>query len=42
VFGPTGKVPFNPAKLHERAYAAWDDAKLRRITLHECRHTYAS
>lgn len=42
VFGPTGVTPFNPAKLHERAYAAWDDAKLRRITLHECRHTYAS
>ncbi|MGZ6854418.1 MAG: tyrosine-type recombinase/integrase [Mycobacteriaceae bacterium] len=42
VFGPTGLVPFNPAKLHERAYKTWDDAKLRRITLHECRHTYAS
>lgn len=42
VFGPTGVVPFNPAKLHERAYKAWDDAKLARITLHECRHTYAS
>jgi integrase len=44
VFGPTGVVPFNPSKLHERAYEAWDasDPPLARITLHECRHTYAS
>jgi integrase len=42
VFGPTGKVPFNPAKLHERAYAAWDAAGIERITKHAARHTYAS
>lgn len=29
-------------KLASRATAAWSDAGLRRITLHECRHTYAS
>lgn len=42
VFGPTGLTPFNASKLHERSYKTWDDAQLRRITLHECRHTYAS
>jgi len=29
-------------KIAERATKAWDRAELRRITLHECRHTYAS
>jgi integrase len=29
-------------KLAERATKAWTDANLHRITLHECRHTYAS
>jgi len=29
-------------KLAERATAAWRAARLQRITLHECRHTYAS
>jgi integrase len=29
-------------KLAERATAAWTAAGLRQITLHECRHTYAS
>ena len=29
-------------KLAERATAAWTEAGLRRITLHECRHTFAS
>ena len=29
-------------KLATRATAAWADAGLDRITLHECRHTYAS
>jgi integrase len=29
-------------KLATRATAAWSPAGLRRITLHECRHTYAS
>jgi integrase len=26
----------------ERATAAWADVSLQRITLHECRHTFAS
>jgi integrase len=44
VFGPKGTVPFNAAKLHARAYEAWAaaDPPLTPITLHECRHTYAS
>jgi integrase len=29
-------------RLVQRASKAWDHAGLRRITLHECRHTYAS
>jgi hypothetical protein len=29
-------------KLAARATAAWADAGLERLTLHECRHTYAS
>ncbi len=29
-------------KLSARATAAWEAAALQRITLHECRHTYAS
>ena len=29
-------------KLTERADKAWESAGLTRITLHECRHTFAS
>jgi integrase len=29
-------------KLASAATAAWEQAGLNRITLHECRHTYAS
>ena len=29
-------------KIAARVEAAWDAAGLNRITLHECRHTYAS
>ncbi len=34
--------PFNGVKLSERADEAWNNAGLDRITLHECRHTFAS
>ncbi len=37
VFGP-----FNPRSISKRADAAFKAAGERRITLHECRHTYAS
>jgi integrase len=37
-----GEEPFNSKTLTERADRAWRAAKLDRITLHECRHTFAS
>jgi integrase len=41
-FGATAGRPFNGVKLTERADGAWKSASLQRITLHECRHTFAS
>jgi integrase len=38
----TGASPFDPSKLTKRADRAWRDTGLERITLHECRHTFAS
>jgi integrase len=40
VFGRTPTLPF--AKLADRADAAWESAELKRITPHECRHSFAS
>ena len=42
VFGCDGVRPFTPNAAGSRADTAWKAAKLTRITLHECRHTYAS
>ncbi len=42
VFGRTPTVPFTPKTIQTRADAAWAAAGLDRITLHECRHTFAS
>jgi integrase len=42
VFGRTDRLPFDYRRLTDRADAAWKAAKLDRITLHECRHTFAS
>jgi integrase len=42
IFGRSSTVPFDPKRITERADAAWTKAKLSRITLHECRHTFAS
>lgn len=42
VFGSTAVSPFAPKELTRRADQAWKAAKLERVTLHECRHTYAS
>lgn len=42
VFGRTEDKPFDPRSVNDRAYRAWREAGLQRITLHECRHTYAS
>jgi integrase len=41
VFG-NGDRPFAPRSLEKRARRAWTAAGATRITLHECRHTYAS
>jgi integrase len=41
-FGLGANRPFRPDRLQERADDAWDDAKLERLTLHDCRHTFAS
>jgi integrase len=37
-----GNAHADPDELAERATAAWTEAGLQRITLHECRHTFAS
>jgi len=42
VFGVTVADPFEPSNLRRRALTAWRTAKLDPITLHECRHTFAS
>jgi len=42
VFGRTPSEAFQPASVRNRADSAWEAAKLDRITLHECRHTFAS
>jgi integrase len=41
-FGETPTSPLDARRLTDRADAAWKAAKLDRITLHECRHTFAS
>ncbi|HYI36253.1 MAG TPA: site-specific integrase [Thermoleophilaceae bacterium] len=41
-FGDRPNESFDPKKLTARADDAWKAAGLTRITLHECRHTYAS
>ncbi len=40
--GPVSSVSVTSGKLAQRARRAWADASLQPITLHECRHTYAS
>ena len=42
VFGSSATAPFCDRTLTERADRAWSQAGLDRITLHECRHTFAS
>ena len=42
LFGSSGGGPFTPSRVTDRADKAWEKAKLERVTLHECRHTYAS
>jgi integrase len=45
VFGRTAETPFDPRGLARRAETAWKNVKpkaLEPISLHECRHTFAS
>jgi integrase len=42
VFGLAPYRPFRADRLQQRADGAWKAAGLTRLTLHDCRHTYAS
>ena len=42
VFSATGERPFDPATISRRAKRAWHSAGLSPISMHECRHTFAS
>jgi integrase len=42
VFGKKATTPFDPGTAVRHADEAWKKAKLERITLHACRHTFAS
>lgn len=42
VFGRTATSAFVPSTIDNRAKRAWEKAKLAKITMHECRHTFAS
>lgn len=42
IFGRSPTRPFSPATLHQRARRTWRAHGLQVITLHECRHTFAS
>jgi integrase len=42
VFGEASHTAFAPNSVRQRAIKAWKKAKLKPITLHECRHTAVS
>ncbi len=42
VFGRSIDTPFNPTTIGQRARRAWKKAKLQGVTLHDCRHTFAT
>jgi len=42
VFAATESSPFRPRRLRKAADAAWEAAKLDRVTLHDSPHSYAS
>lgn len=42
LFGSSPASPFDPSSLTKRADKAWEATGHKRITLHECRHTFAS
>ena len=41
-FGRGEPRPFEPSSVSDRAKRAWQAAGLQALTLHECRHTFAS
>jgi len=42
VFGREDGTPFNPRTISRRAERAWKAAGVQAVTLHECRHTFAT
>jgi integrase len=42
VFGRDARRPFVASTVDNRARRAWEEAKLTGLTMHECRHTFAS
>jgi Phage integrase family len=42
VFGLTDGAPFSPSTVAQRAERAWRAGGLEPVTLHECRHTFAT
>jgi integrase len=42
VFGRTPVDPFEPSTIDNRAQECWEAGEMTPITLHECRHTFAS
>jgi integrase len=42
IFGRTASDPFAANRLQRHADEAWKEAKLNRITPHECRHSFAA
>jgi integrase len=42
IFGRSASDPFVPSTVRLRALRAWKEAEVEPITLHECRHTFAS
>ena len=42
MFGRTDTAAFDTGGIWKRSRAAWESAALQPITLHECRHTFAS
>jgi integrase len=42
IFGKTATEPFVPWTIGKHADDAWTDAKLERVTLHQCRHGFDS
>ena len=42
VFGRRGGTPFSRSTINQRAERAWAAADVAPVTLHECRHTFAT